>query len=386
MDPQLIEQIKQSLPAALAAIFSAQAGHQDGANKHEFPKARMDSMRKAARTRITRKHYDSLTDATKAILECLGSSYRMDAGESVFFARQLEYMRPGLFEVLYPDLIAKKIIPVNNGVDPGAEQYTYRAYDRTGKAIVIKNYSEQAPRVDVKGIESVTQIRGLADSYGYNLQELRAAMFAQLPLDVRKAMAARDVMERLIDDIGFYGDTASGLTGLANLANAGTYTVPVVAGSALWRSKSADQIAADMHGICNYVVKNSLGIEQPDTLALPLAAFTIVATKRMGDGSNQTVLDYFLKTSPYCKKVVPSYKLDAANHSLWSNSSTQGRMIAYRQDPMKLELVIPQEFEQLPPDKVGFEYVTVCHARCAGVVGYYPASIAYGDGITDGSD
>ena len=27
--------------------------------------------------------------------------------------------------------------------------------------------------------------------------------------------------------------------------------------------------------------------------------------------------------------------------------------------------------------------MTICHARSGGVVAYYPAAVAYGDGITD---
>src|SRR5262249_19550617 len=157
----------------------------DGKPKHEFPQRRLDRMTKAARRRMGVRHLDQMSETARGYLECL-RGWRFDAGESIFFARQLEYIRPGLFEVLYPDLIGKKIVPVNNSVNTGAEEYTYRAYDRTGKAIVIKNYSQQSPRVDVQGKESTAQIRGLTDSYGYNLQELRAAMYAQLPLDVRK--------------------------------------------------------------------------------------------------------------------------------------------------------------------------------------------------------
>ena len=78
--------------------------------------------------------------------------------------------------------------------------------------------------------------------------------------------------------------------------------------------------------------------------------------------------------------MIPTFKLDYANRAAWSGSS--GRMVALRQDPMKLEAIIPQEFEQLPPQMEDFETKTICHARTGGVVAYYPASISYGDGIS----
>ena len=317
----------------------------------------------------------------------LGKVSRVDAGESLWFARQLEYIRPGLLEVRYPELKGKQIVPVNNTVDPGSESYTYRSTDMFGEVLVTSDYSRQTPRSDVKGGEATQVIRALTTSYGYNMQEMRAAIKAGLPLDVRKAMAARSNMERKLDDVIFFGDAASSLKGFANLSSGTTsYTVANgnASGNQLWRTKSADEIAADMHGLVAKIVSVSLEIFQPDTLVVPLRGYAIISTRRMAQGSNQTILDYFLSTNPYVKNVVPTHKLDYANRAKWSGSS--GRMVALRSDPMVLEAVIPQEFEQLPPQMEGFETLTLCHARTAGVVAYYPPAIAYGDGITDSSD
>jgi hypothetical protein len=45
----------------------------------------------------------------------------------------------------------------------------------------------------------------MGDMYGYTMQELRAAMMAQMPLDVRKAMAARYALALLTDEVFWYG-------------------------------------------------------------------------------------------------------------------------------------------------------------------------------------
>ena len=82
----------------------------------------------------------------------------------------------------------------------------------------------------------------------------------------------------------------------------------------------------------------------------------------MGDGSNQTVLDFFLATSPYVKNVDPTYRLDASQSANWSGST--GRIIAYEKNPERIAALIPLEFEQLPPQQEHFEIRTLCHARC----------------------
>ena len=90
---------------------------------------------------------------------------------------------------------------------------------------------------------------------------------------------------------------------------------------------------------------------------------------------NVTILEYFLRTSQYVKSV------DVWNKLAGAGSGGVDRMVAYRRDPDALELIIPQEFEQFAPQQEGLEWQVPCHARCAGVVSYYPLSIAYGDGI-----
>jgi hypothetical protein len=373
----------------------------------QFPQKRLDEMAQASQVflqttlRQDALRADGLSENAMAILADMDPvlafqlqtgmkvKHRKDASESLWFARQLEYIRPGLLEVLYPDLEGTKFVPVNTAIPPGAETYVTRAYDKAGKAQILKSYSDDIPRSDVKGVEAVQMLVGIATMYGYTLQELRAAMLAGLPLDVRKAMSARYHIERLHDEIIFYGSSVptstSTLYGLTNLTNTTTFTTYTGAkGSQLWRNKSPDEVVRDLSGIVNTVVKSTYGIHRPDTILLPLAAYNIAASTRMGDGSNQTILDFFLATNPYCKTVFPTYRLDQSQSANWSG--TTGRMVAYCRDPMKVEALMPMQFSQLPPQQEHLEIRTVCEGRAGGISSPYPGSLAYGDAITDTTD
>lgn len=379
-----------------------------------FPQARVDQMAAAAQAFDPRDlRADAMTPRSLALLQAIdpvlafkmqaGMAFKghKDASESLFFARQLEYIRPGLFEVLFPDLEGKKFVPTESNVPPGAELYTYRAVKKVGRAQLIRSYSDDSPRVDVLGVEASQQIRGMSAMYGYTVQELRNAMMAQMPLDVRKAMSARYAMSLLQDEITFYGKadkTAAqstggndaggaegGLTGIANQSNTTSFTTPNGGtGSKLWRNKTPDECVQDMHGVVNAVVAATFGIHRPSAMLLPLKAYNIAATRRMGDGSNQTILDFFLATSPYCKEVNPTYRLDQARSTNWGG--TTGRAIAYEKSPDRAALVLPLEFEQMSPQQEHFEIRTTCHGRIGGVVAFYPGSIAYMDSITDSAD
>lgn len=323
-----------------------------------------------------------LDSCTENQMHLLQGIFHRDASESIWFARQLEYIRPGLLDVLYPALNGRSLVPIESSMGPGASMWTYRSFDKVGSAALVDDYAMDPPRADVKGREDTQVIKPYGVMYGYNFQELRAGMMAQLPLDTRKAMAARYAMERKIDEIIFYGDTAGGLKGLLNQANTTSFTVANGAkGTTFWKDKTPDEIVRDMHDFVNNVVSTSLGVYQPTTLVLPLRAHQIASTTRMGDGSNETCLSFFQKTNPYIQEVIASYRLNYSQRANWGGSS--GRMMCYEKSPDRLVMILPVEFEQLPPQQEGYEYKTLCHMRTGGVVSLHPQAISYGDGITN---
>lgn len=299
----------------------------------------------------------------------------MDADTGAFLSKQLEHIRGQLYDLKMARLKARELIPVDGSVPSGARTLTYRQFEMLGLAKILGNYSDDIPRANVVAREFTSKIRGLASSYGYSLEDARAAMMAGVPLDQKDAMAARRAIEEQIDTIARSGSTKHGLLGFLNQPNVSAYTVANGAGgTALWADKSPDEIVDDLNGIANFVVETTKEVEIPDTIIVPVAQFGRL-TKRMGDGDSTTILRHFLASNPYIKAVIPWSACKAAG------AMATDRMVCYRRDPECLSLVIPQEFEQLPPQAKGLEVVTNCHARCGGVVFTYPLSAAYGDGI-----
>ncbi len=301
---------------------------------------------------------------------------RMDAAESAFLSRQLEHIRAQTYDIKYVQLKGRAFCPVDNSVSPGAETVTYRQYDARGLAKIIANYADDLPRADVVAAEFTSKIRGIGSSYGYSLQEVRAARFAGVPLEQRKANAARKAIEEKLDKVAQTGDSAHGLLGILNQPNATVYSIPNgAAGTATWSTKTPDEVVKDMHGIVNNQISVTKEVEAPDTMILPIEQYQLVSSIRMGDGSDKTILDFFLETSPYIKEVSPWYACDGAG------AGATDRMVVYRKDPDAIVLVIPQEFEQLTPEQRGLQTITACHMRTGGVIMYYPLSMSYGDGI-----
>lgn len=312
-----------------------------------------------------------------------------DHSEANIFARELLKVRAGLFEIRFPELKAQGFIPKNAEMTPADEQFTYRVAKEYGTIRPSSpNARNTGKRVDVSLEEATPQsVRSMLLSYGYDLQEARVAAQTGNGLPMRKAAAARKVMAFEINDILTYGRAAAGVDslglpgygvafkGIANLSGTLTTTPATgAAGSTAWELKTPDEIIADMNAMFSNVLTNSKGVEEPNQFILPLSLYEIAQHKRMGDGSDVTVLTHWKGTHPGCA-VDAWYALDSAQNSEW----TGRRMICYRKAPDVLEYLLPIEFEQLAPKMDGFETLTECHARIGGVVLYLPKAVNYGD-------
>lgn len=305
---------------------------------------------------------------------------RLDAAENVFFGRELEQIRAKSYDIKFADRKIRQLVPVDNSVDPGAEVVTYSQYDRVGVAKLISSYANDLPRADIRGRQFSATVKGLGSSFGYSVQEIRAARFAGKSLEQRKADAARQAIEDAIDNIGAVGNAQTGLVGLLNIPAAQTYTITAGAGGQTrWNfgatPKTGLEVIRDMNAAAHTVVNVTREAEKPDTMLIPVLQYAYVASTPLQSGSDTSILKYFLANSPYIKQVEPWEKLAGAG------SGGLDRMVVYRRDPDALMLVIPQEFEMFPPEQKGLTFQIPCHARIAGVQCFYPLSILYADGI-----
>src|SRR5688500_4524033 len=125
-----------------------------------FPQARLDEMTKAA------KEFDP-RNPPKTEFEI--RSPHFDASESAFVARQLEYMRPGIFEAKYPALKGKTLVPVNSSMDSGAEQFTITIVDQVGEVKVVKDFSKDLSRVELTTTQKSMGVFSMGISYGYTI-------------------------------------------------------------------------------------------------------------------------------------------------------------------------------------------------------------------------
>lgn len=304
-------------------------------------------------------------------------SVNLDADQNMYFARELEHVKEKTYDKRYPDLKARSLFPVSHEAGPAAESITYYQYDMVGVARIIGSYTKDLPRADVRGKKFTSPIESIGVSYGYSLQDVRAAAAAGKALEQRKANAARRANEQRVHTVALFGDEEFGLPGFLTNPNIPVSTVAAdgTGSATTFASKTPDKILRDMNALPNAIVADTKGAEIPTTLLMPLEQFTYISSTRLGDGSDTTILKHFLENNPFIKEV------DWLNELAGAGTAGADVMVAYKRDPDALTLEIPQEFEQLPVQEKGLEFEVPCHSRLGGVIVYYPLSAAIAEGI-----
>ena len=305
------------------------------------------------------------------------AEYRTDADLSVFFAKENEKIKAKTFDTKNENLKATMLIPISQEASPSDRTITYRRYTNVGTAKIISHYADDVPRSDVYGEEKTIKIYRVASGYGYDVDEVRSAASSGKNLEQRRANSAKRASDEKIDSIAWFGDKEYNIQGFVDYPgipredSAGDGT----GGLTTLKSKTPELILDTLNNWVNGVIERTNGLEAPDTMLLPIEQYTYLATKRLGDSSDETILSYFMKTNLIIKNVEWVTQLKGAGR----NGTDRG--VIYTRSPDTLSLELPLIFTTLPPEREGFGYTVDTEAKIAGVNVYYPLACAYLDGI-----
>lgn len=321
-------------------------------------------------TKATEMKYDA------ADLRVIENSSRFDANESLFFARQLEFVKSQTYDIKRLSLNAMTLMPVSTAIPEGATTHTYRQYDSVGMAKVISNYANDLPRADVTGKEFTFPIRSIGNAYGYNVQEVRSAMFAGVNLNGKKAMAATRAHQEKINRLAFHGDAEHNLPGLFSNPNLPEVTLLAdgTGSSKRLMTKTSDKIVRDINSLINSVIIQSKGIHRVTQVWIPVEQYAHISTTQNSVASDTTILEFLQKNHPGVefKQVV---ELEGAG------AGGVDRMYALENSMENWQLEIPMMIKQYAPQQKGLEFEVPCESRFAGVIIEYPLAFAFADGI-----
>ena len=296
----------------------------------------------------------------------------LDSAESVYFARQLEYIYSRSYDIKYPDLKFRVYIPQSEEADPGAQTVTYEQFDEVGAARIGSSKSDKPPRVDIVGAEFTRPVRPVEASYGWTVQDIKSAAMAKRNLSQKRGRACRRAIELKLDEVAAIGAPLVGIpTGALNDAG-----VDINASGGSWVTPAAaDTIILEVATMWSDIVDDTNEVETANTLVLPGREWAHIATTPRSTTSDTTILDFIRKSFPDLTSISSWYRLATAG----VGAVRRGWMYQRRDDILANE--IPNDYEQLPVQPDGLQYVVYAFASTAGAVYYYPLAAHYLDGI-----
>src|SRR6476661_8569467 len=120
-----------------------------------FPQARKDQMEQHARefaaVAWSARNGDHSAVARHRADAKWGWASHADAGvETVYVARQLEFIRKGLYEQKYTALKSPQLVSYNTTVPRGVQNYTVKSVDIAGEPAIERDDSTDIPSLELK--------------------------------------------------------------------------------------------------------------------------------------------------------------------------------------------------------------------------------------------
>lgn len=329
-------------------------------------------------------HFDMHSVVDARVKQMLGpdailDGRKVDANETMTFARELEHVYTKIYETEFPALFGRQLCPMNaEGVDPADESATTTEVTGYGQMKPITNWTKDFPGLEEQGKQFTGPIFSWGGSFEYTLMDLRRSARIGRPLVARRAVLARKLGERTLDNLICTGNAALGLQGMASLTTGAT-GVPIVSkvSTGLWNVQTDfGQILADVTALVSSIPNSTGNDHTADTLALDTVSYNFIRFTKLGNSSNpatQSILQYILQNVDGLKSIVGWNRLNTAG------AGGHSRAIAYERSDDVLFHIMAQEFEMFPPQQKGLAFETLCHMRWGGVRVIKPKAIAYMD-------
>lgn len=294
----------------------------------------------------------------------MGDAFKMDsfdASAGLHVARQLDFVYEKVLEEKFPEMSGRRLFSVSSEVDPGARTHTQRRFQESGEARVWRGPDGSGiPRVALIQEEEQFNVRFLVSGFGWDIFEQMSSDFAGTQQQMRKQRASHRAIAQLENRLIWQGSNVHGLYGIFNYPwlpkfNVGALTKAAV----LANPTTALQILND---IANYPTDVSKGLFEPTVMTMTKRQRDILATTLIDATSGVSVLEQFMKNTPYIKRLETAFELRNAG-----GANVDG-ILVYRDDDSGIRIQIPQDIQQLPAQQQGLETTVANWEAYGGVI------------------
>jgi hypothetical protein len=334
---------------------------------------------------------DHLFGALSANPELIKRGIRLDASNTIYLKRELQAVEARIYRKRYPDLVWRKLLPIQSDQGRGPKTFSYSFTDYKGNAAFAEPGTDGLPTVSLTKDEVIGKYRSFGDKFFYSWDELDAANFSGFALSAELGMAAREAWERLANTTTHRGHAALQLDGfISDLSKLTAYTIPA-SGSGnsdalkkKWANKTGALIFADLMGMITQTGKTTLNAFKSNALALPVDQSYLMMERKMSEYDQRTVFEAFSQAyDEIAKKMgLPDLRLTVDPDLAGAGPDGTDLILAYPYDEEVAAIKLPMDFTMfsMVPTEDG-NFSVPCWGRTGGVVLRHGKAITYGAGI-----
>lgn len=296
-----------------------------------------------------------------------------------FVVAQASIIEPGVYKTRYPAVQYRDLIPVDTSGSEFATSVTYYSQDQFGKAGWINGNADDIPKAGTNRAQHQTGVHTAGIGYGFGWEEIGRAQLLGIGLQSDDAAAARKASEEMVDRVALQGDETKGFTGLFNAAG----VTPIAAQTGSWDGTTdTNLIVSVLNQALLNVFNGTNTVSIADTLLLPWTKFNLLATRKMSDNSDMTVIQWYLANNLYTVQTGQQLTLRGVRGLDTAGVGGTARLIAYRNDPEVLKLHMPMPHRFLPAWQSGpLRWDIPGVMRLGGLDVRLPKEVVYLDGI-----
>ncbi|WP_322547256.1 DUF2184 domain-containing protein [Stenotrophomonas geniculata] len=296
-----------------------------------------------------------------------------------FVVAQASIIEPGVYRTVYPSVQYRGLVPVDTSGSEFATSVTYYSSDQYGKAGWINGNADDVPKAGTTRSQHQTGVHTAGIGYGFGWEEVGRAQLLGISLQSDDAAAARQASEEMVDRVALQGDSSKGFTGLFNAAG----VTPVAAPTGSWDATTDSQlIVATLNQALLNVFNGTNTASIANTLLLPWTKYLLIATRKMSDQSDMTILQWFLANNVYTVQTGQQLTLRGVRGLDTAGVGGTTRLVAYRNDPQVLKLHMPMPHRFLPAWQSGpLRWDIPGVMRLGGLDVRLPKEVVYLDGI-----
>jgi len=305
-----------------------------------------------------------------------GGEGRFDAASSMIAARDLEAVLAESLRDLTGPRYSERYIPMESAnVPPWAEVYIQKRITRFGRLGYVT--SADMPSIEIEAQEVPVKVGTFGGKIEWSWFDMMKAQQAGIPLNEEYVIAAREAAAESRDVLMLEGDASlpkSGghiPTGLINDPAVPRFSVS----GAVWSSKTAAQILADVQTIVTTARSQSRNTVQFDTLLLPQAQYDDISIRQVSTDATKSIRQYLLEN------VQGLTTIDVLPQLQGAGLGGLHRAIYYSRNRQVLRGVVPLPFQFLAPQEKDLKMTLFGVERSAGLEIRRPFGVVYADGI-----